>query len=255
MKVTEPSLLTPWIHYVRPVPGARIILLCFPYAGGAASAFRSFAAGLADRGIEVWPVQPPGRETRFSEPYFTDLVSMTKVLTNVVSPQIGDRPYAVYGHSAGAVMAYAFARHMSTLGRSTPRHLFVSGCRPPQHPDPDFPIHRLPHERFLNRLIGYGRIPPNLMEYSDIAETVIATTRADLQLVETYPWPEDPALECPITAFGGVADATVPVELLPDWRAMTRNDTETVLLPGGHFPSPIGEQRLMEVICRALSDY
>jgi surfactin synthase thioesterase subunit len=253
--MTEPALLAPWIPHVRTVPGVRIVLLCFPYAGGGASAFRGLAAALASRGIEVWPVQPPGRETRFSEPFATDLVGMTKTLADVVMPHIGDRPYAVYGHSGGAIMAYAFARHAATQGHPMPRHLFVSGCRPPQHPDPEFPLHELPHERFLTRLFEYGRMPPDVMDYPDIAETMVATARADLRLVETYPWPDDPALNCPLTALGGVEDATVPVELLPEWRMMTCGTMETVLLPGGHFLSPAGEQRLTEVIRRALSGY
>lgn len=253
--MTEPALLAPWIPYVRRVPGVRVVLLCFPHAGGGASAFRGLAEAVASRGIEVWSVQPPGRETRFAEPFATDLTWMIKTLADVVLPHIGDRPYAVYGHSAGAIMAYAFARHAETQGRSTPRHLIVSGCRPPQYPDPEFPLHELPHERFLQRLFEYGRMPPDIMDYPDIAETMVATARADLKLVETYPWPDDPALDCPITALGGVEDATVPVDVLPGWRMMTRDRVETVLLPGGHFPSPAGEQRLTEVIRRALSGY
>ncbi|HEX5598176.1 MAG TPA: thioesterase domain-containing protein, partial [Micromonosporaceae bacterium] len=142
-----------------------------------------------------------------------------------------------------------------THGHEGPRHLFVSACRPPQHPDPDFPIHLLPDDQFLNRLFGYGRMPEEVLRYPDLAQSILATSRADLRLVETYPWPDDPALNCPVTAFGGVEDETVPVDLLPDWRTITRDQIDTVILPGGHFPPPPGQQRILEVVRRALSEY
>ncbi|MEU8180103.1 thioesterase domain-containing protein [Micromonospora sp. NPDC049044] len=255
MNETDTASLAPWIQYAQPVPGVRLVLLCIPHAGGSASSFRDWTTKLASRGIEVWPVQLPGRETRYNEPLLTDLGGMVKALSDVVLPQLRDRPYAVFGHSAGSVMAYAFARHAVAHGQPPPRHLFVSACRPPQHPDPDFPIHLLPDDRLLDRLVGYGRMPMEVLRYPDLTKSMINTARADLQLVETYPWPDDPALDCPVTALGGLEDVDVPVHLLPDWRVISRRRTESHTVPGGHFPEAAGQQRILEVVRRALSEY
>lgn len=253
MTVTEPALLAPWIPYARPVPGSRLILLAFHHAGGAASAYRGWPTALADRGIEVWSVQLPGRETRFAEPYAVDLEPLVKALATQCEAQIGDRPYALYGHSAGAVHAYAFARHAVRNGLRAPAHLLLGACRPPALPDPDFPVHRLDHDRFLARLFGYGRLPAIVADHPELLAKTVDTTRADLRLAETYPWPAEPALDVPLTVGGGVDDETVPISTLVGWGEATRRSFEVVPLPGGHFPEGAAEQRLMEVVRRALS--
>jgi medium-chain acyl-[acyl-carrier-protein] hydrolase len=227
------------------------VLLCFPHAGGAASAYQAWPGALAGSGIEVWPVQLPGREQRYPEPPLTDLAAMTATLTDAVFGHLAGRPYGLYGHSAGAEMACAFARHTAACGLPAPRWLFVGACRPPQHPDPDFPIHRMAHDRLLAKLLSYGGIPAEVMSYPDLIEPILAITRADLQLVETHEG-RDRALDCPVTAIGGVADQNVPVTLLPAWQSITRGPFQTVLLPGGHFRPPSAERQLMRVLSHAL---
>lgn len=253
MTATKSVLLEPWVQYAQPVPGARLVLLAFHHAGGAASAYRGWTTALADRGIEVWPVQLPGRENRFTEPYAVDLPLLVKTLAELVGPQLGDRPYAVYGHSAGAMDAYAFARHAVESGMRAPAHLLLGACRPPALPDPDFPIHSLDHDRFLARLLRYGRLPAVMLDHPDFLATMVDTARADLRLAETYPWPVEPALDVPLTVVGGVDDETVPISTLDGWGEATRRSFEVVPLPGGHFPEGAAEQRLMEVVRRALS--
>jgi medium-chain acyl-[acyl-carrier-protein] hydrolase len=244
--------LGPWVPYVRRVPGDGMVLLCFPHAGGAASVYRGWTNELAGRGIEVWPVQLPGRESRFSEPLTTDLAAVTSTLADLVHENLAGRPYAVYGHSAGAMLAYRFSLTAVTGGRPGPCHVFLGACRPPSRPDPDYPLHRLDHDRFLARLSGYGRIPAEVLRYPDMVTAMLATARADLELVEAPPWSPDMLVHCGVTAVGGVADAAVPADTLPYWREITTGAGDYVVLPGGHFPSPSAEQQLLEVISRGL---
>ena len=240
----------PWIQYARAIPGADLVLICFPHAGGAASAYRGWITALGDHGIEVWPVQLPGREGRFGEPVATDLSAVITELADLLHASLAGRPYAICGHSAGAMMAYALALGAATDGRPGPCHLFLGACRPLSRPDPDFPIHKLPRQAFLNRLFGYGRMPAEILDYPDLAELTIATTRADLRLVEAHRWSPGTLVHCPVTAYGGAADGTVPVETLADWHAITTGTFDTIVLPGGHFPAPAAEQWLLEVIRR-----
>lgn len=242
--------LAPWIQYTRPISSATMVLVCFPHAGGAASAYREWTTTLADYGIEVWPVQLPGRENRFSEPFVTDLALVAAELAGLLRRQLADRPYAIHGHSAGAMMAYALAMTVTANGSPCPLHLFLGACRPLSRPDPDYPIHQLAPEPFRRRLIGYGRIPDYALEFPEMAERMLATARADLRLVETHDWSRRPLLRCPVTAFGGITDETVPTSTLADWGAITTGPFDTAILPGGHFPGPAAERHLLEVIRR-----
>lgn len=249
--VRAQSDLSPWVQYARPA-GDRMVLVCFPHAGGAASAYRGWTTALADHGIEVWPVQLPGRESRFAESPTTDIDAVTGSLVSLLHDNLDDRPYAVYGHSAGAMLAYRFALVAASGGRPGPCHLFLGACRPPSRPDPDFPLHRLDHDRFTARLLAYGRMPAEVLAYPDMVDLMLATARADLELVEAPPWTPDMLVHCPTTAVGGVADPAVPVETLPYWCEVTTAAFDHVVLPGGHFPPPSAEQQLLEVISRGL---
>ncbi len=250
--VSRTTPLGPWIAYARPGTTDGAVLVGFHHAGGAASAYRGWLAPLADHGIELWPVQLPGREGRFSEPLATDLSALLTVLVELLHDNLRGRPYALYGHSAGAMLAYRFALEAAASGCPAPQHLSVGACRPPSRLDPEFPLHRLPDERLLDRLLGYGRMPAEILRYPEMVTMMMTTARADLALVETAPWTPDLRVDCPLTALGGIADPTVPTDTLPAWQEVTRSTFETVLLSGGHFPTPSGEQLLLEVVRRGL---
>jgi medium-chain acyl-[acyl-carrier-protein] hydrolase len=243
--------LGPWVPYTQPQAEPRVRLLCFHHAGGAASSYRSWPGLLSGRGIEVWPVQLPGRESRSSEPAGTDLTSLIDVLVEVFEPAL-DRPYAIYGHSAGALIGYAFAMRTMAAGIRTPKHLFLGAQRPLSDPDPDFPIHQLPTDALLARLQSFGGMPAEILGEPDLVEMTLRTVRADLELVETAEWSQAGALDCPVSVFGGIADHDVPVELLPKWQSITRREFEVTVLPGGHFLGPAAQYRVLEVLDRAL---
>ncbi|MFD3483694.1 thioesterase II family protein [Streptomyces sp. NPDC058665] len=243
--------LEPWVQPARPSADVRMRLVCFPHAGGGASFFRDWPRALAPYGIEVWPVQLPGRDRRYNEPLPTDLTALTATLADAVGGRLAELPYALYGHSVGARFACAFAARLAERGLPAPRHVCVGASRPPTHPDPDTPIHAMTDEALLAKLETYGGIPRELHTYPELLDRAVATARADLRVSEIAPWPELPWLDCPVTAVGGRSDATVPAALLPHWQSVTTASFDTIVLEGGHFPEFRGMGRLMEVIRRA----
>lgn len=240
--------MTNWVRYARPAPGAHTVLLCFHHAGGAASAYRGWPARLEAQGVEVWPVQLPGRENRRSEPLRTDLAALVGELLDDVRL---DRPYALFGHSVGASVAVAVADGAARRGLPAPRRLFLSAHRPMTHPDPDFPIHRLDDDRLLAKLDSYGGLPAFLDP--ELVALTLPVVRADLTLAETAGWLRAAQLDCPVTVIGGSSDATVPIGLLPAWRALTTGPFEITVLPGGHFRPQAAEDKLLEVLGSALA--
>jgi surfactin synthase thioesterase subunit/phosphopantetheinyl transferase len=121
---------SPWFPYRVPLAGARLRLFCFPFAGKGASVFRGWQDQLPPW-AEVWPVQYPGRETRFKERPFGRLETLVRALCAELVPAL-DRPFAFFGHSMGALVAFEAARLLRREYGLAPVHLFVSGQGAPQ---------------------------------------------------------------------------------------------------------------------------
>lgn len=222
-----------WITRPRPLPRARLRLFCLAHAGGGASAYRGWADALpAD--VEVCPVQLPGRENRLAEPAFDRLVPLVEALAQAIDPWL-DLPFALFGHSNGALIGFELSRLLRARGRPGPRHLFASGRRAPDLPAETEPIHALPEAEFLAELEKLGGIPATLLEHRELLELLVPTLRADVTMHETYVFGEEAPLAFPITAYGGETDPRVSRAQLEAWGRHTAGPFVMRIFPGGHF--------------------
>jgi medium-chain acyl-[acyl-carrier-protein] hydrolase len=224
----------PWIAYRQPRPAARLRLFCFPYAGGAASVYRAWSAELPQE-IEVCPVQLPGREGRIREPPARSMDELVEAAAEGLSAELDGGPFALFGHSMGAVAAYELARRRRDSGASEPLHLFASARSAPGMPRLDEPIHDLPSDRFLQRLRELDGTPAEVLEHPELMALLEPLLRADFAVNETWEPRPGEALSCPLTALGGLGDEHVPREHLEAWRGVTRGAFKLHLLGGDHF--------------------
>jgi medium-chain acyl-[acyl-carrier-protein] hydrolase len=225
-------MMTPWLKCPQPRAQARLRLFCFPYAGGNASVFRAWPAALPE--IEVWTVELPGRGDRFNEPAFSQLSPLLQSLRAALRLYL-DLPFALFGHSMGALLSYELARHLRQAGEALPWHLFVSGWRAPQLPDRTPPIHQLPEAAFAAALRDYNGTPEAVLQNTELRELLFPTLRADFAIAETYLYTPGTPLPCPISAFGGLQDQTVSREELSAWQDQTEGRFTLRILPGNHF--------------------
>src|ERR1700709_2596152 len=100
-------------------------LFCLPSAGGAANMFRPWASRLPDV-IEVVAIEFAGRGARHAEPLLRDLRQAAACLASAIA-SLGDQPFAFFGHSMGAMLAYELARQLRGSGRE-PVYAFLSAC-------------------------------------------------------------------------------------------------------------------------------
>jgi medium-chain acyl-[acyl-carrier-protein] hydrolase len=223
----------PWLASYRPRPAARIRLLCFPYAGGAATTFRNWH-DLLPATIEVCPIELPGRGQRFSEPPYRRMEPLLTDLVHDLQPLL-DNPVALFGHSLGAILAYEIARRREIAGADPVLRLFLSAQRAPHRPDPKPPLHALPEDELLEELRKLGGTPPEIFAQPELLELFLPILRADFELGETFAYPSLEPLACPISAFAGEGDAEINGDDVMAWQVYTRGEFRVRFFSGDHF--------------------
>ena len=232
----------------------RIRLLCLPYAGGAASLYRSWPARLAP-GIDVCPVELPGRGLRFAEPMARDMASLCDALIPAIEPLLDGTPVALFGHSMGARIAFELAHRLD--GRLT--RLFASGAPAPgvrlrygATGDPR-PTAQLSDAELTQRLRNLGGTPPEILEHRELMERVIPIVRGDFVLVEQYQVDPSIRVSCPITVFAGIHDPGAAPGAAAAWQLRTTSSCRIVELDAGHFFLDTHRDLLLREILRELA--
>lgn len=239
----------PWIVCARPNPTARFRLFAFPYAGGGASVFRGWSLHAPE--LETCAVQLPGREGRLGEVAFTHMNQLVPVLADALLPML-DRPYALFGHSIGAIQAFELACEFRRRGVRMPAACFVSGRPAPQTICTLPPVHHLSEREFLLRVRSLNGTPDEIIANAELMALLLPVLRADFELAWSYAYRERPPLTVPIVAFGGDADTDVAITDLHDWRSQTTVGFDARILPGGHFFLHEHAATIMDEIVRRL---
>ncbi|MGA2857951.1 MAG: thioesterase II family protein [Candidatus Sulfotelmatobacter sp.] len=248
--MTSATVFDSWIACREPNPQARLRLFCFPYAGTGASIFRTWKDGLPTD-VEVCPVQFPGRGTRLMETPFTQLAPLVQALAQGLFPLL-NKPFAFFGHSLGALVAFELARQLRRKSGVQPVRLFVSADRAPQILHRDRPIHAMPEKEFLVELRRLNGIPGKVLEEAELMQTMLPVLRADLAVRETYVYSTEPPLNCPISTFGGLQDRRVSRGDLEAWREQTSVSFSLRMFPGDHFFWRTTQPLLLQVLSQDL---
>jgi medium-chain acyl-[acyl-carrier-protein] hydrolase len=242
---------SPWFVRPQPRPEALLRVFCFPYAGIGASAYRAWAAELPPE-IEACAVQPPGRETRLREPPLDDLGALVEALGKEIEPWL-DRPFAFFGHSMGACVAFELSRSLERRGAARPLRLFVSGRRAPSVPNLEPPMSGLPDDAFVAEIQRrYNGIPEEVLRYPELVALLLPGLRADITALERHIHRPDTPLASPILALGGTGDPRVSPAELEAWRGETSGVFSLRLFPGGHFYLQSARQPLLDTLVGAL---
>ncbi|GCD40326.1 oleoyl-ACP hydrolase [Streptomyces chrestomyceticus JCM 4735] len=206
-------------------------LLCFPHAAGGASAFRPWRDLLPPE-CELWAVQYPGHEDRIGERPASDLTRTARQAA-IAAQWLADRPYLVFGHSMGALLAYETCRRLERLGIPAPDRLFVSGS-PPPHRVAGAPSHTGDGPRWMH---GYehgagSEAGPDDEQYDDLTAR---TLEADLRMLAGYrpgpawraPWP--------VTVIRAAHDPDLDAAAAAAWQDYAADDITQATVPGDHF--------------------
>lgn len=213
---------------------ADVRLLCFHHAGGAASAYQKWQERLGPR-IAVLPVQLPGRERRAGEARFTGMDALVADLDQSLDPVL-QGPYAFYGHSMGAIVAYNLTLLRAARARSLPVRLMVGAYPPPHLLAPITDALNLTDDQLAHWLVDTGGMSELVLGYPDWLRSALSLLRDDLQVCRSHrPPPAGRTLPVPIEVFAGEQDPLLPLDRVGGWADHTTAGCQVHAIPGGHF--------------------
>ena len=233
-----------------PAPEASVRLFCFPYAGAGASVFRSWAA-LLPPWVELCAVQLPGRETRVAEPPRRRLDDLVREASAALAPLL-DPPYAFFGHSLGALLAFEVCRAFRQAGWPLPQQLLVSAHAAPQLAYLRRLLSRLPDPQLLQELRRYQGTPEAVLQNAELMRLLLPVVRADFELLDTYAYSPEPALEIPICAFAALDDTEVRFADVAAWREQTVTTFGLRQYLGGHLFLLRSAADVVNAVCNEL---
>jgi surfactin synthase thioesterase subunit len=226
------SFSTPWF-VDRSMDAHRMRLYCFPYAGGGTASFQQWQAQ-CDPAIQVCPLQLPGRGARFGETPYSDWPSLIADLGQMLRSQ-GTLPFAFFGHSFGALVAFELTRYCQQHQLAMPQLLMVSGSAAPQNRGADRDLANLDDNALIESLKEYKGTPPEVLEHRELMELLLPTIRADFNLVSAYRYRPSHLLNIPITVFAGRQDTEIELEQVNAWQAETHRPATIYWCDGDHF--------------------
>jgi surfactin synthase thioesterase subunit/glycosyltransferase involved in cell wall biosynthesis len=217
-------------------------LFCFPHAGGSAAAFKGWAERLSPA-VAVIHLRPTRR---------SDMAEMAEALGEAIQPYLG-QPFALFGHSMGAIVAFELARLLRRRHEPLPRVLLVSGARAPQFRRGHVPPPEPSEAEFVRALRRLEGTPPEVLDNPDLLRLILPTLREDAAIYRHYIYGEEPPLDLPIRAYGGAQDPNVRREHLEGWAQQTTADFGLRVFPGGHFFLQTARDEFLAALARDLA--
>ncbi|MEV3860550.1 thioesterase domain-containing protein [Streptomyces sp. NPDC050095] len=219
---------SPW--FVRaPSTDHAARLFCFPFSGSGASAFSAWPAVLD--GIEVCPVQFPGRENRLGHPHYGTYEDLADSLIEPLAPLL-DRPFAFFAHCAGALPAYETVLRLAARGLPTPERLFVSGQPAPHDAARDRMLDMTESELRgeVEEFIRSRGMEPR----PDMVAMGVMVLVADHAAARAYQRQQADRVDCPVVVLHWREDGDVTLDDLQGWRRYA-DPVEFRVVDGGHY--------------------
>lgn len=229
-------------------------LFCFHYAGGSASFFAGWNEMLPAQ-LGLYPYQLAGHGTRSDEPMPDSLEAAADEAAEYIKEH-SEKPFILFGHSMGGVIAYLTALRLSDCDIS-PERVIISAAAPDfRQLEHDTGIHMtgLDDEGFCRTLIEFGAIDKRIFRVRNFKELYLPVIRNDFRITEAYCSDPEQKVKCPISVYGGTEDIIARPEYLYKWKEFTEKDISVRMMSGEHFFIRQHLEEICSDISRAVSD-
>jgi surfactin synthase thioesterase subunit len=232
-------------------------LICLPWAGGGASAYRPWMAALRNV-ADVLATELPGHGARFDERCVGDAYELAaRIADAVLALPRADTPLVIYGHSMGALLGFEAARILTA--HSAPlRGLVLSGYHAPHWQARRTLRSRMSDAALLETLRHMGGTAPEVLDSPELLSIILPILRSDYLLTEVYrPTLADlaPKLSLPVDIIGGEEDPDNPPDSLYAWKDVLSGPVDVSLWPGGHFFIQDQRSTLLSHLARRLAKW
>ncbi|OZI60175.1 thioesterase II family protein [Bordetella genomosp. 11] len=229
-----------------------VSLLCLPCAGASATMYLRWRRRL-EPWLRIVPVELPGRGVRMDEPHAADVEALAARLVDEHAADMAG-PYALFGHSMGALIAYHMAVRAGEQGRPSPRLLIVSGSPAPAHRDPSRFDGMDNDQALVADLRKQGGTPEAVLGSRGLRRFALDTLAADYAMCRAYRHTPRARLALPLLVLAGRDDDIAP-SAIAAWREETDAEARQVWFDGGHFFVKHREEEVLALVDQSLRPY
>lgn len=220
---------------MRTVNSNKYILICLPYAGGSSTFYNKWKQFLPSN-IEMGIYELAGRGTRASDS--TNYACIEDIAADLFSQMDADnlfnKPYYLFGHSLGALIAVKLCNLIREKGKMLPAHLFASGEGAPTHTREQKKLHLLNDQEFVSELKKLGGMTDDFFNYPELQEYYLPILRNDLMIAETAVFNGILPFDFNMSVLVGKED-TWTVDQIYKWNSYTNGICSFHFFNGGHF--------------------
>jgi surfactin synthase thioesterase subunit len=225
-------------------------LLCLPCAGASATMYLRWRR-LLPRWVEVVPVELPGRGGRLAEAFADDFEVLVERLC-IEQAAVLQQPYALFGHSMGALLAHAMARRQQAQGGPLPAALVISASPAPSRRDTARFAALTDDESLVAELRRQGGTPDEVFVSPELMRLTLDILAADYRLCSGFRYRPAPALRLPVHALAGRHDS-IAAEHVAAWAEETAGHFTLDRFDGGHFFIRQHEPQVLDLLAARLA--
>jgi len=208
-------------------------LFCLPYAGGNGAVFRGWQSK-SPAWLQICPIELPGRGWRFADVMPRSIPELAHDIACSLRAH-SDIPFALFGHSMGASIAYEVVRSLEGSRNRALCRLIVSAARAPFLDRLTLRTSDLSDGDFLEHVRNLGATPSEVLANPELMAVLLPMLRVDFAICERYSPSGLYAIKTPITAFAGTEDPDISVSDVEAWGRISTTNFEIRRFPGGHF--------------------
>jgi surfactin synthase thioesterase subunit len=203
----------------------------FPYGGGSASHYRSYANRFPLNAGSIVPVEIPGHGKRVAEPFAKSIEECAALTLSQI--ESGGEPYILHGHCMGALIAFEAIKLIEAKGGLAPQFMVASGRNAPRHVNEWLrSVEALDDLALFNELQDLGGVPRGLS--FAMARESLCVIRGDQVMFRSYD-PGPTTIRAPILVLAGRNDAMTSPDALTDWKDYTSDLVSIQWLEGRHY--------------------